>query len=45
MNYNKLLIIGIIIVLLMILHKLTNNNIKYFVHSKFNEFINYIKNF
>lgn len=45
MDYNKILIIAIIIVLGLIVHKLTNNNIKYFIFKKYKIVCDYINNF
>ena len=45
MDYNKILIVGIIILLGLIVHKLTNNNIKYFLFKKYKELCKYINNF
>ena len=45
MDYNKILIFGIIIFLGLIVQKLTNNNIKYFLFKKYKELCKYINNF
>ena len=45
MDYNKILIFGIIIFLGLIVKKLTNNNIKYFLFKKYKALYDYVSNF